>query len=213
MKTTVATPDQVTWRKLSRSVLPLMLGALLLQGCLGAAALGTVAGAGIIAAQQRPIGAAVEDMKIQSKLQRALLDEGGYSFFDDVNIEVVEGRVLLTGNVPTPEDRITAARLAWQIEGVREVGNELNVGDDSSILDYVKDSFITTKIRPQLLVHEDIQDINYSIETLNGVVYVIGIARSQDELDLVHNIIRNTRGVSEVVSYVEVQPVDAESPD
>lgn len=190
------------------ALLPLLFSAFLLEGCLGAAVVGAAAGAGVVAAQERPVGAALDDTNIHVELQRDLLKEGGYSLFDDVNIEVIDGRVLLTGNVPTPDDRITAARLAWQIEGVREVANELNVRDDSSVLDYVKDSFITTKIRPQLLVHEDINDINYAIETLNGTVYVIGIARSQAELDLVHEIIRNTRGVDEVVSYVEIKPAE-----
>ncbi len=191
-------------------VLPLLLSAILLEGCVGAVVVGTVGGAGVVAAQERPVGQALDDTNIQLELQRDLIREGGYRLFNDVNIEVVEGRVLLTGNVPDPTDRITAARLAWRIDGVRQVANELNVADDSSVLDYFKDTFITLKIKPQLLVHEDVQDINYSIETLNGIVYVIGIARTQRELDLVHEIIRNTRGVDEVVSYVTVGPYSAQ---
>ena len=47
--------------------------------------------------------------------------------------------------------------------------------------------------------------VNYSIETINGVIYVMGIAQSQDELDRVVNHARNISGVQRVVSYVRLK--------
>src|SRR3546814_20591234 len=87
--------------------------------------------------------------------------------FRKVNLQVQEGRVLLTGNVRLPEQRVEAVRLAWQPPGVREVINEITVDDTSGLGNFARDTWISTELRSTLLFDQDVSSIDYSLETVN----------------------------------------------
>src|SRR3546814_12485139 len=89
--------------------------------------------------------------------------------FRKVNLQVQEGRVLLSGNVRLPEQRVEAVRLSWQAPGVREVINEIEVNDNSGRGNLAPDTWGSAQLRFTLLVDEDISSLNYSIETFNTV--------------------------------------------
>ena len=171
-----------------------------LGGC-ASALIGVGATAGVAVAQERSIGQAVDDATILADINHKLLQRSE-TLFINVDVEVVEGRVLLTGNVKLPANRIDVARMAWQAKGVREVLNELEIRDTGSLRDYATDVWITTQLKVKFLGDTEISAINYSIDTLNGVVYLFGIAQSQKELDRATGHARNIRGVSKVVSHV-----------
>jgi len=119
-----------------------------------------------------------------------------------LNLQVEEGRVLLSGNVPRLEQRIEAVRLAWRAPGVREVINEIEVNDTTDLKDYAHDVWITTQVETILLFDSEITSINYSVETVNEVVYLMGVAESQAELDRVIGHAKDTAYVRRVISYV-----------
>jgi len=162
---------------------------------------GAGATVGVAAAQERSVGQAVDDAAILAEINHQLLQKS-QSLFAGVDVEVVEGRVLLTGNVKNPGDRVEVARMAWKAKGVREVLNELVISDQSSLRNYAKDVWITTQLKIKLLGDAGILAINYSVDTLNGVVYLFGIAQSQAELDRATGHARNIGGVTKVVSHV-----------
>ncbi len=171
-----------------------------LGGC-ASMVVGTGATVGLAAAQERSVGQAVDDTAILAEINHYLLQRSE-TLFVKVDLEVMEGRVLLTGNVKKPEDRVEVARMAWQAKGVREVLNELEINDQSTLRDYARDVWITTQLKIKLLGDTDISAINYSVDTLNGVVYLFGIAQSQQELDRATGHARNIGGVTKVVSHV-----------
>ncbi len=181
----------------------LMVAALGLSGCAG-----VVAGAGaqglVAAAQERKLLDAVDDKTIQLRINARFLNHDA-NLFRRVETEIVEGRVLLTGNVPRPEDRVVAARLTWQVAGVREVLNEIAVNDRGGILNYFKDSWITTRLRAKMITDAEIVDINYSVETVNGTVYLIGIAQDEAELKRLTGHARTLSGVRRVISHVRMK--------
>ncbi len=181
----------------------LMVAALGLSGCAG-----VVAGAGaqglVAAAQERKLLDAVDDKTIQLRINARFLNHDA-NLFRRVETEIVEGRVLLTGNVPRPEDRVEAARLTWQVAGVREVLNEIAVNDRGGILNYFKDSWITTRLRAKMITDAEIVDINYSVETVNGIVYLIGIAQDEAELKRLTGHARTLTGVRRVISHVRMK--------
>ena len=185
------------------SILLLLAAAAALPGCAGAV-IGAGATAGVAVAQERSVGAAVDDAGIELNVNSALLQQSE-TLFRQVGVESVEGRVLLTGLVLTPEDRVEAGRLAWTVSGVKEVLNEVEVADKSSLVDYAKDVWITTQLRSKLLADRLISDINYSIETVNGTIYLLGIAQNETELERVAGHARTIRGVSRVVSHVRLK--------
>ena len=188
--------------------LPLLAGlvcAAILPGC---AAPVMLAGAGaqgmVTVAQERKLADAVDDKTIQIRINQRFVSADP-DLFLRVGTEIVEGRVLLTGKVPKPEHRVEAARLTWQVAGVREVLNEIAVTDRSGLADYVKDSWITTQLRTRMVADPDIADINYSVETVNGVIYLMGIAQDAAELGRVNGHARNISGVRRVISHVRLK--------
>jgi osmotically-inducible protein OsmY len=125
--------------------------------------------------------------------------------FRQVNLTVKEGRVLLTGVVSDPDFRVEAVRLAWQAEDVVEVINEIQVRDDYSWTQYGKDKWIGTQLRTTLTLDEYIQSINYTIEVVNGIVYLMGVGQDEKEIELVMGHARRINGVTQVISYVRVR--------
>jgi len=184
--------------------LSLIMGLFVLAIGLGSctsAIIGAGATVGVAAVQERSLGQALDDTTILAVINQKLFEKSE-PLFIRVDVEVLEGRVLLTGNVKKPEDRIDVARIVWQTRGVREVLNELEIKDQSTLRDYAKDVWITTQLQIKLIGDASIYNINYSVDTLNGVVYLFGIAQDKKELNRATGHARNIKGVVKVVSHV-----------
>ena len=179
----------------------LVASALVLGACqsllLGGAAL-----VGVAAVQERSVGAALDDATIQLLINQKLLETDEVLFLR-VGIEVLEKRVLLTGSVNTPDNRVEAVRAAWQVDGVREVLNEIQIAERDA-LSYLNDARITAQLRFQMLTDAEVADVNYSVDTVNGTVYLMGIAVDQAELDRVSDYARAISGVENVISHVRL---------
>lgn len=191
---------------------PLLLPAALLiaialpLGACSPAGVAVGAGAAGVTASQTEKGfvRSVDDGRIRLQLN-AKFFETNYDLFSDVSFTVDEGRVLLTGAVKNPDDRVTATRLAWSADGVAEVINELQVTDQSSLTDFGRDTRIATELRVTLLADDQVASINFSVEVVNQTIYVMGIARTQAELARVIGHARNIPYVRGVVDYVRVR--------
>ena len=179
------------------------LALLVVSGCTAGTIVGGGASVGVAVAQERSVGVALDDTVIATQIVAIFFDYN-IELLRKVSAEVVEGRVLLTGSVAEPEGRVDAVRLTWQIDGVNEVLNEIQVTDRGGLLDFVLDTWITTQLRTKLLLDRDIRALNYNVETVNGVVYLIGIAQNELELERVTNHARTIENVEKVISHVRV---------
>lgn len=189
-----------------RRTAPLLLlsSALLLPGCTGVGLLtGAAAVTGLSAAQEGGISRAYSDTKIKVAINDAWF-QYNVDAFTKLSTTINQGRVLITGVVQDPEHRVEAVRLAWQVEGVNQVINEIRVADSEGITGYVKDNWITSRLRASLTLDREVQSINYSIDTVQGVVYLMGVAKNQAELNRVIETARTISGVKQVVSYVKL---------
>ncbi len=184
------------------TVLALMPAAMQLGGCAGLI-VGGAATAGVAAYQERGIKGVAEDTATATRIRAKLLDTNE-ELFRDVGIEVYEGRALLTGRVPTDERRADAVRIAWTVEDVKDVINEIEVSE-SPLSDIANDSWITAQLKSKMTFDKDILAINYSIETVGAVIYLIGIAQDEKELQRVINHARSIKYVKRVVSHVRVK--------
>ncbi len=182
--------------------LPLLLlvGALSLSACAGAL-VGGAATVGVAAVQERSVGDAVDDASIEFRVKDKFLEQSD-KLFTRVSVDSVEGRVLLSGTVESPDDRVDVARMTWQVEGVKEVFNEVEVRDRGGLIDYFKDVRIANELRLKMLTDKEISALNYSVETVNSVIYLMGIAQNQPELERVTGHASNIKGVERVVSFV-----------
>ena len=178
----------------------LIVGSLVLSGC-ASAIVGGAAAVGVAAAQERTVGSAIDDATIEFKIKDLFLEKSD-RLFTRVSVDSVEGRVLLSGTVQTPDNRVDIARLTWQVDGVKEVFNEVEVGDRGGLIDYFKDVRIANELRLKLLADKEVANVNYSVETVNGVIYLMGIGQDQAELERVTSHASNIKGVVRVVSFV-----------
>ncbi len=175
----------------------------ILTGCVSAA-IGAGAIATSAAVQERGLRGGIDDTIIRARINSLWLEHDA-DMYRLVSLSVVEGRILLTGQVRLPRMRIDAVRLAWKAKGVREVINEIKVTDEGGIISYARDSWISTQLKSKLLFDKKILSINYSIETVNGAVYLMGIAQNRQELNRVTNHARTLKYVKRVVSYVRLK--------
>jgi len=176
--------------------------AVLAAGCSPIGAAAGVGAVGATAAQsEKGFRRSVADTEIRIAIND-LWFKADEEMFRKVNLQVQEGRVLLTGNVRLPEQRVEAVRLAWQAPGVREVINEIEVNDTSGVTDLARDTWISTQLKTDLLFDQDVSSIDYSIETVNQVIYLMGVARSQAELNRVVGHAKDISYVRRVVNYV-----------
>lgn len=195
------------------SVICAGFGVLSLSGC-AVAAVGAVTAVGYAAFQEKSIGTAMDDTTLASEIKFNLVSRGGYG---EVDVEVASGLVLLSGRVRSEDMRRTAEHVAWKAKKTVDVANEIQVEGTRGVRGNASDEWITARVRTRIIASPKVRGINFNIETYNGIVYLMGIARSEEELLKAAEIASTTGGVREVVSYVEIRerarpPVVAEAP-
>ena len=179
-----------------------LLGASL-QGCVGAV-IGAGATVGTAAMEERGIAGVTDDAALRIRLN-GLFSGKDERLWRKVGLQVYMGRVLLTGAVETEDMRAEAVRLAWSAEGVKEVINEMQIAQSGGATGFARDTWIATQLKSALLFDKDVSSINYSVESVGGTVYLIGLARDRAELNRVMNHARGMSYVKKVVNYVQIK--------
>ena len=165
---------------------------------------GTAAKVITVTKEDRTIGEFVDDALIKTIIKNTYFDQSGNLFFN-VDVEVSQGRVLLTGTVDNMDLKIEATRIAWGVEDVKTVINELQISNSDNIFNFADDLVISTKVSGRLILEEEVNSLNYNIETVNKVVYIIGIANSDEEQKKVIDIASNVYGVEGVIDYITLK--------
>ncbi len=165
-------------------------------------AAGAGAALGIGAAREGGLPSTASDIRIKARISD-LWFKYDLKTFTKLNLTVNQGRVLITGVVQNPDHRVEAVRLAWQVEGVQQVINEVRLAEGDGLPGYVRDQWITTRLRTALTFDKHVQSINYSIDTVQGIVYLMGISQNQTELNRVIDVARTIPHVKQVISYVK----------
>ena len=168
---------------------------------------GTAVKVATVSQEERSIGEFVDDAIIKTVIKNTYFDQSENLFFN-IDVEVSQGRVLLTGTVENVDLKIEATRIAWGVNGVKTVINEIQISNTDSILNFADDLVISTKILGKLMLEEEINSLNYNIETVNKLVYIMGIARTEKERELVISIARDVYGVEEVIDYINIKSSD-----
>jgi osmotically-inducible protein OsmY len=168
-------------------------------------AVGAAAGVGMAAVQDRTAGQVLDDAGDYSDVKARLMaaDADG---FHETHVEVFEDNVLLSGTVPDEQHRQTAETIAHTARNVHNVYDELSVGDPSTFWGGAHDEWIGTQIRTRLLASPHVRAVNLNLEVFHGNVYLMGTARSDEELHRSAEIASTVRGVRRVVSFVQVTP-------
>ena len=189
--------------RLSLTVALMALGGLLLSGC-APAIVGVGTAAVAASSTEKGLTTSVSDSVIYTKIQDRFIQEDT-SLSTAVDVTVNDAAVLLTGKVKTPEEKVLATRLTWEVRGVREVINELQVTDTSSIKDVAKDLAASAQLRGKLIADADVSSLNFSIDVVNGTVYLSGVAADAEEMNRVVGHARELRFAQQVVNYITLR--------
>jgi len=164
---------------MKKKIISFYLLALILTSCVGNN-LGTFGKGVSIGFDPRTVGMQIDDTLMQKNLvARLTLAEKKY--FLSIQIEVLDGRIFLTGKVDEPEEKIKITKLAWETKGVRSVKNAITIKGQSNFKSTAKDILITSQLRTALIFNKLIKSNNYTLETINKNIYIFGIAMNNDE--------------------------------
>ena len=186
----------------------LFVSLILLMINIGCSPVGVLASGGgatmVIAEGDRSLGTVVDDATIKLNLSAKFLKSENRLFLD-VNSNVTEGRVLLTGLVDTQEIRIEAVREVWEINGLREVINEIEVGNKTTLKEYINDLWINTQAKSLAARTIGLRSFSYNFETIKGKVYIAGITSRPEQLQAIVESTKTIKGVNEIVNYVVIK--------
>ena len=181
------------------------MNLIVIQGCSPVGILATGGATTMVVAEgDRSFGSVIDDATIKLNLSAKFL-KAENNIFLDINTNVTNGRVLLTGIVENQEIRIDAVRTAWEISGVKEVMNEISIGDKSTLKEYAKDLWITTQVKSLSAKTVGFRILSYNFETIKGKVYIAGVTSRPEQLAEIIEVIKTIKGVKEIVNYVSLK--------
>ncbi|MDG2033715.1 MAG: BON domain-containing protein [Rhodospirillales bacterium] len=189
-------------RRFAGVALFVMTATVGLSGC--TALVGAGAGVGVAAVQERGIKGRTQDLRLEALVLNRFLN-AGLKLTATIGVEVYEGRVMLTGATKDTKLSDEAVKLAWQVNGVVDVINEIKFDKNATATDFAEDAWITTQLKSNLTFDMGIMAINYVVETVKGTVYLIGIAQNQRELDRVIAHASAIKHVINVISHVRLK--------
>ena len=149
----------------------------------------------------RTVGMQIDDTIMQKHLvaRLALADK---KYFLSIQVEILDGRIFLTGKVKEPEEKIKITKMAWETKGVRSVKNAISIKGQSSFKSNAKDILITTQLRTAMIFNKSIKSGNYTLETINKKIYIFGIAISDEEKKEVIEEANDIYDVGEVIPTI-----------
>ena len=176
-----------------------------LYACTPANIIGTGAGSAMVIAEgDRSMGAVIDDATIKVNIAAKFISSED-NLFVDVSTTVLNGRVLMTGLVDNQEVRIDAVRRVWEVEGVQEVINEIQIGNRASLKEYANDVWINTQSKAVAAKAVGLRVVSYNFETIQGKVYIAGITSRPEQLEDLINAVKTIKGVKEIVNYVIIK--------
>lgn len=152
-------------------------------------------------ASSRNLDDSFADLSGNAELKSVLFSDRTHDY-GDVDITLYEGRLLLTGTMPTEAGREKLIENAWKAENVKEVIDEVFIGDGTSMGQGFEDARIDNALRLKLMTDKDVVGSHYKIAVSGAVVYLLGVARSEAELERALELARTVAGVEKVVSHV-----------
>lgn len=184
-------------------ILAALCASTLATGC-ATATVGAVASVGVFAVQDRTIGEGIDDATASQEVKTRLMaaDSAGFA---QVDVEVANGSLLLSGAAPTEEHKQAAEMIARNVRSIDAVYNEIFVAPPAGLVRNAADELITAQIRARFAASPHVRAININIETFQGNVYLMGTARSEMELQRAAEIASVVSGVRRVVSFMQVR--------
>ena len=166
--------------------------------------IGGATSSSMIIVQERSPKQAAIDILIKAKIEEAMFSNNYDKLFSKVRVIVYEGRVLLVGTVEDENIKETASKISWNTKDVKEVANYITIGEND-LIDYVKDTRISLELRAKMLTDKEVSEVNFSVTTENRILYLVGIAQDDKELNKVIEHASNIAGVKKIVNLIKLK--------
>ena len=174
---------------------------ILLNSCSGSSSRGLFGTGVSVAIDPRSLGTQIDDSIMEKNLiTRLAMEEKKY--FLSVKTKVLDGRIFITGKVDNPEEKLKITKIAWETSGVRSVRNDIKIKEKFNFKQSAKDTLITSQLRAALIINKNIKSSNYQIDTYKKNIYIYGIARTKEELEIVVDEARSILDVNKVIASI-----------
>ena len=174
---------------------------LFLSSCIGTSSKGLLGTGVSIAFDPRTLGTQIDD-SIMEKNLGARLTALNASYFLNIKVKIIDGRIFLTGKADTPEEKLIITKKAWEIKGARSVKNDIKIKEKFNFKRSAKDVLITSQLRTAMIVNKEISAANYQIDTHKKKIYVYGIALTEEERKLVIQEAKEILDVEDVITSI-----------
>ena len=179
----------------------LILLIIFLNSCSGTGSRGLFGTGVSVAIDPRSLGTQIDDSIMEKNLiTRLTMQEKKY--FLSIKTKVLDGRIFITGKVDNPEEKLKITKIAWETSGVRSVRNDIKIKEKLNLKQSAKDALITSQLRAALIINKNIKSTNYQIDTYKNNIYIYGIARSRDELEIVVDEANSIENVNNVIASI-----------
>ena len=179
----------------------LLMLLVFLNSCSGTSSRGLFGTGVSVAIDPRSLGTQIDDSIMEKNLiTRLTMEEKKY--FLSVKTKVLDGRIFITGKVDNPEEKLKITKIAWETSGVRSVRNDIKIKEKFNFKQSAKDTLITSQLRAALILNKNIKSANYQIDTYKKNIYIYGIARNRDELEIVVDEANSILDVNKVIASI-----------
>ena len=184
-----------------KNIFFILLLALLTFSCVGTSSVG-IFGSGVsIAYDPRTVGMQIDDSIMQKNLiGRLTLTDKKYII--SISAKVLDGNIYLSGKVDEPEEKLKIIKMAWETKGARSVQSTVTIKGNNNFKSTAKDILITSQLRTALIFNKLTKATNYTIDTINGKIYIFGIAMTKKEKEKVILEADQIHGVKDVIPSI-----------
>ena len=174
---------------------------LLTLSCVGTSSVG-IFGSGVsVAYDPRTVGMQIDDSIMQKNLiGRLTLTDKKYII--SISAKVLDGNIYLSGKVDEPEEKLKIIKMAWETKGARSVQSTVTIKGNNNFKSTAKDILITSQLRTALIFNKLTKATNYTIDTINGKIYIFGIAMTKKEKEKVISEADQIHGVKDVIPSI-----------
>ena len=188
-------------KKIKNNFLGIILLSFLFYSCVGTSSVG-VFGSGVsIAFDPRTVGMQIDD-SIMQKNWGARLALENKKYIVSISSKVIDGNIYLSGKVDNPEEKLKITKMSWETKGVRSVKSAVIIKGETNFKNNAKDILITSQLRTALIFNQLVRSTNYNIDTINGKIYIFGIAMTKDEKKEIIKEAQEIYGVKEVIPSI-----------
>ncbi len=183
------------------SIMVLLTGFSLLQGCIVPFVAGAAASA-VVVNDRRNIQTMSDDQQIQYTAYQQIIADPSLTTGSHIVVETFDRNVLLVGEAPTEDIRDRVEAIVRALPKVNRIYNQITIGPPASAAELSTDSWITTKVRSEMIATKGLNSGQVKVITENGSVYLLGIV-THEQAQLAVNVARHVNGVQRVVKLFE----------